>query len=258
MTIRIAYQARPQHATFARMRDGWLRAEDAGADAIFNWDHFYPLYGDRDGLHFECWTLLAAMAEVTTRVEIGALVACNSYRNPELVADMARTIDHIAGGRFILGLGAGWFERDYTEYGYEFGTVGDRLRALGAALPRIEARLAKLNPPPVRDIPVMIGGRGEKVTLKLVARHAQIWHGFGAPEEYGRLCGILDDHCATVGRDPAAIVRSCSVNTTEELANLQGYLDAGATLIVTGGTGPDYDVSVLRALVAERDARNAG
>ena len=254
MTIRVAYQARPQHASYTQMRDGWRRAEDAGADAIFNWDHFYPLYGDAEGKHFECWTLLAAMAEVTSRVEIGALVTCNSYRNPELVADMARTVDHISDGRFILGMGAGWFERDYTEYGYEFGTVGDRLRALGASMPLIEARLAKLNPPPTRPIPVMIGGRGEKVTLRLVARHAQIWHGFGAPEAYARLCGILDDHGATVGRDPADVQRSCSIASLDEMALLPAYIAAGATLIVTGGTGPEYDMDVLEALVAYREA----
>ncbi|HEY0001102.1 MAG TPA: LLM class F420-dependent oxidoreductase, partial [Actinoplanes sp.] len=185
---------------YAQIRDAVARAEDAGVDVIFNWDHFFPLYGDPDGKHFECWTMLGAWAEQTSRVEIGALVSCNTYRNPELLADMARTVDHISGGRLILGIGAGWFQRDYDEFGYEFGTAGSRIAELGEALPRIKARWAKGNPAPTRDIPILIGGGGEKKTLRLVAQYADACNLFPGPQLQHKL-DVLKRHCDDVGRN---------------------------------------------------------
>jgi probable F420-dependent oxidoreductase len=253
--IRIAVQLQPQHAEYAQLRDAVRRAEDLGVDVVFNWDHFFPLSGDPDGKHFECWTMLGAWAEQTSRVEIGALVTCNSYRNPELLADMARTVDHISGGRLILGIGAGWFRRDYDQFGYEFGTPGTRIAELGAALPRIKARWAASNPRPTRDIPVLIGGGGERKTLRIVAEHADAWHSFGDLETLTRKSAILDEHGAAVGRDTAALVeRSVAVSRPpSEVA--EALVDAGVTLFTVGLSGPDYDLSTAAQWVAWRDSR---
>ncbi len=255
--VRIGLQIQPQHADYQSIRRTAARAEELGADILFNWDHFFPLNGEPEGRHFECWTMLGAWAESTSRVEIGALVSCNSYRNPELLADMARTVDHISDGRLILGIGAGWFEKDYQEYGYEFGTAGHRLDDLAQALPRIESRWARLNPAPTRRIPVLIGGGGEKKTLRMVARHADIWHSFGDAETVQRKIGILRQHCADVGRDPGEIEISTAAGGDPAEAGAP-LLALGATLFTLGVSGPDYDMSALRRWIAWRDDVNAG
>jgi probable F420-dependent oxidoreductase len=251
----VALQLQPQHADYAAIRDTVAEAEAIGADIVFNWDHFFPLSGDPVGKHFECWTMLGAWAEQTSRVEIGALVTCNSYRNPELLADMARTVDHMSGGRLILGIGSGWFQKDYDEYGYEFGTAGSRLDQLAEDLPRIEARWPKLNPPPTRKIPVLIGGGGEKKTLRLVARHADMWHSFSDVDTLRRKSEILAAHCADVGRDPEQIERSVGVPNGDPDEISKPLLEAGATLFTVGVRGPQYDLSKLRNWVEWRDGR---
>jgi probable F420-dependent oxidoreductase len=253
MPARIAVQIQPQHSTYDGLRRAVSEAEEIGVDVAFNWDHFYPLYGPPDGEHYECWTVLGAWAEQTSNIEIGALVTCNSYRNPQLLADMARTVDHISGGRLILGIGSGWFERDYDEYGYEFGTAGGRLDQLAEAMPLIESRLGKLNPPPVRDIPVLIGGGGEKKTLRIVAEYADIWHSFGDVETFRRKTRILAEHCAAVGRDFSEIELSIGVSKPPaEVAD--ELVAAGAGLFTIGMGGPEFDMSLAREWVAWRDA----
>jgi len=260
--VRIGVQIQPQHADYSAIRDAARRVEDLGVDVLFNWDHFFPLSGDPDGLHFECWSMLAAWAEQTERVEIGALVTCNSYRNPELLADMARTIDHIsargdAPGRLILGIGAGWFERDYAEYGYEFGTAGSRITDLAEALPRIRSRWAALNPAPTRDIPILIGGSGPRRTLRLVAEHADVWHSFGDADALRERSAILAGHAEAVGRPVGEIERSIDVRRRPSEVG-QELLDAGATLFTVESSGPDYDLDLAAEWVAWRDASTRG
>lgn len=253
--IRIGVQIQQQHAhRYADIRRAWMRGDELGVDVIFNWDHFYPLSGDANGTHFEAYTQLGAMAEVTSNAMIGSLVTCNSYRNPHLLADMARTIDHISDGRFMLGLGSGWFERDYFNYDYEFGTAPSRLQDLKRDLPRMKDRLSRLNPGPVNGhIPLMIGGSGPKVTLRLAAEYADIWHAFGTPEEMAAKSAILDEHCAAIGRDPKEIERSGGVNS-ETLTTADDYVANGITFLTIGVSGPDYDLGPLRELLQWRDS----
>ena len=253
--VRIGLQVRPQHADYAAIRRAVAEADELGVDMLFNWDHFFPLTGGRGGKHFECWTMLGAWAESTRRAEIGALVSCNSYRNPELLADMARTVDHISGGRLILGIGAGFREWEYAEYGYEPGTPGSRLADLAAALPRIENRLAQLNPAPTRAIPMLIGGGGERKTLRIVARHADIWHTFAEGDELARKTRVLARHCAEAGRNPAEIEHSVLVGGRPEDAG-PPLRDLGVTLFTIGADGPDYDLAELRAWLSWRDELN--
>jgi probable F420-dependent oxidoreductase len=251
--FKVGVQLHPQHCTMRELRAAAGEVEAMGADSLWTWDHFFPLYGDPDGPHFEGWTVLTAFACDTERVQLGHLVTCNSYRNPELLADMARTADHVSNGRVVLGIGSGWFERDYADYGYAFGTPRSRLRDLEEALPRIRARLRTLNPRPAHRMPLLIGGDGEQVTLRLVAEHADMWNGFGPPEAYARRNTILDEWCAKSGRDPAAIERTVLIDEPEDVDRAEEYLDAGATHLILE-VGAPFDLGLARRLLAKRDS----
>ena len=252
--LRVGVQLEPQHTTYTSYAKAVHEVEALGVDTIWNWDHLLPPYGNHKGRHFEAWTLLAAMATLTSRAEIGSMVTCNSYRNPALLATMAKTVDHISGGRLILGIGAGWFEREYREYGYAFGTARDRLKALATALPSIKQRWQVEQPPPVRSpIPICIGGEGEQVTLKLVARYADIWNGFGPLDNFKRKNGVLDRWCAELGRDPETIERSI-LTAVHAPRGLDRLVEGGANHIIVTLRDP-WDLASIEQLVRWRDSQ---
>lgn len=209
--FKVGVTIHPQQCTLQELRDAWRRADELGVDSIWFWDHFFPLYGNPNGNHFECWSLLAAAAVDTRAPQIGPMVTCIGYRNPDLLASIAATVDQLSGGRLVLGLGAGWFQRDFDEYGYVFGEARDRVRTLREALPRIKSRIGRLRPGPAGPMPILIAGGGEKVMLRLVAEHAQMWNTLGSLDQFIRKSAVLDEWCARVGREGREIERSANV-----------------------------------------------
>ncbi len=225
--FKVGVTIHPQQCTIAQLRDAWRRADELGVDSIWFWDHFFPLYGDPNGNQFECWSLLAAAAIDTKVPQIGPMVSAIGYRN----------------------LGAGWFERDYEEYGFAFGEAKDRLRTLKEALPRIKERIKKLKPGPAGPMPILIGGGGEKVTLRLVAEHAQMWNALGDPDEYARKSGILDEWCRRIGRDPKEIERTANVHV-RTAGDVKEWLNAGLQHFVLRLAYP-FDTKTLERVLKE-------
>ena len=267
--IRIGVQLWPGGTPgYAPWRDAVRRAEDMGTDIVFGYDHFHKPFvqltseGPRllpeqaDVNNFEAWTALASWAEITTNVEIGTLVTGMGYRNPDLLADMARTVDHISGGRLILGVGAGWYEKDYTVYGYDYGTVKSRMDLFAEGLERISSRLRLLKPAPVRDIPVLVGGAGERKTLPLVGRYASIWHSSLDLESFRRKNDLVRKHASDAGRDETLIERA--ITWPGDGTTADSYVSEGVTLFTTEihPTDQGYDLSPLQELLAWRGQRN--
>ncbi len=253
--IRVGVQLHPQHTSYQSFADAVRRVEDIGVDTIWDWDHFFPLYGDPQGSHFEGWTLLTAMATLTSRARIGCLVTCNSYRNPALLANMAKTVDHISNGRLILGMGAGWSERDYQEYGYEFGTAGSRLAALEEALPIIRHRWEVDVPKPLQPrIPILVGGNGEKKTLRITAKYADMWHGIGNSSTLAHKIAVLDGWCKEVGRDPREIERSAATMEADSDGDRDACLKVGVTHLILVLSTP-WNFDAVKNLVRWRDSR---
>ena len=253
--LRVGVQFHPQHTSYSSFAGAVRRVEDLGVDTIWDWDHFFPLYGNPQGNHFEGWTLLSAMATLTQRAEIGCLVTCNTYRNAALLSNMAKTVDHISNGRLILGIGAGWFERDYREFGYDFGTAGSRLANLERSLEIMRHRWEVDVPRPVRNpIPILIGGGGEKKTLRIAARYANITHTFGDPETFAHKMRVLDNWCAEINRDPREIERSCATQKFATAAQRDALVKAGATHLIMGMDEP-WDFAAVEELVRWREKR---
>ncbi len=251
--IRISVQVQPHHQSIDAMRAAWRTAESLGVDALFNWDHLAPRFGDLEGEVYECWTMLGAMAEATSMVQIGPAVSAITLRNPALLADMARTVDVLSGGRLILGLGAGGWERDLLDAGYPLGTPRSRLAELEAAIPIIRQRWRDKNPPPVHgSIPIMIGASGEKIALRIVAEHADIWNGQGDPPELARLNQVLDEWCEKVGRDPGRIERSVLLVRPYQVDRIDEYVDAGITHFIYSVRSPANEFAPVEQLLRWR------
>jgi alkanesulfonate monooxygenase SsuD/methylene tetrahydromethanopterin reductase-like flavin-dependent oxidoreductase (luciferase family) len=218
------------------------RADQLGYDHIWTWDHIHAIFGDPLQNIFEGYTALAAIAMATERARLGLFVGANTFRNPGLATKSLVTIDHISGGRAILGIGGAWFEGEHRAFGIDFGTgFGQRLDWLAEAVPAIRTLLdggsvtsppggryafddLRIEPLPLQaHLPIMIGGAGEKKTLRIVAQHADIWNVFGTPETVAHKNDILRAHCADVGRDEATIERTlgCKVTIRDSAAEAE-------------------------------------
>lgn len=269
VNMTIGLQVVCQRGDMWKMRQTGEEAEALGVDRLWVVDHFFAQVLDPDQAikqkhsdvrigekSFESTTIQAAMAVTTTRPEIGCLVHSNSYRNPNLMADIARTIDHLSGGRYILGMGTGYLKQDYDEYGYEYGTVTSRLEALARNLPIIKARFGKLNPPPLRGkIPILVASMGNKIGLRIVAEHADLWHVFGLQEKIQQKIETLESHCKAIGRDPREIeYTTCYIPKQLPDTDLDAYAKLGMRHIYALSQGPDWDLGELKELLAWRKA----
>jgi F420-dependent oxidoreductase-like protein len=254
--VRFAIKTRPEHQTWAQIRDVWLAADEVDLfESAWHWDHFYPLTGDTAGPNLEAWTSLAALGQATRRIRIGCQVTGMIYRHPAVLANMAATTDIISDGRLELGLGAGWNQQECDAYGIDLPPLRERfdrfdegveviVRLLSDTVTTFNGKYLHLNearcePKPVQrpHPPITIGGRGRTRTLRTVARWAQQWNAITqSVDDWRSLKETLVGHCAALGRDPAEI--TCSVNVrvddgigqAAELA--AAYRDAGADLAI--------------------------
>ncbi|MGE0679933.1 MAG: LLM class F420-dependent oxidoreductase [Candidatus Binatia bacterium] len=252
--IRFGIQTPQQHGSWRDMLSLWQEVDALGFDTAWVFDHFLPIFSDPTGPCLEGWTALAALAMATKKVRMGVMVTGNTYRHPAVLAKMATTVDIISGGRLILGIGAGWFELEHKTYGMPFPRVGERLTRLDESLQVIkrlwtEERVtftgryyqldeAVFNPRPLQQPhpPILIGAGGERVALGIVARHANIWNGFGSPDALRHKVARLTEHCQQVGRDPASIEKSVLLTglfpPNEARQRIEEYIAVGITHLI--------------------------
>ncbi|MGD0950488.1 MAG: TIGR03560 family F420-dependent LLM class oxidoreductase [Candidatus Binatia bacterium] len=275
-TLRFGVQTHPERTSFKDILQIWQDADTLGLDTAFVFDHFIPIQGEQSGPCFEGWTLLSALASHTQRVRVGVLVTGNTYRYPAVLAKMAATVDHVSGGRLILGMGAGWFEADHTAYGIPFYTAGRRARRLVESVQVVkqlftqpkstfagkyyQLKDAPFAPKSVQQPhpPILIGGMGPKVIQPLAARHADIWNFFvqdGDPQSTQRICAQFDAICRQVGRNPAEVEKSTNVRpqqlrATEMRDRIAALAKAGVQHFILS-LEPPFDRDVVRRFALE-------
>jgi F420-dependent oxidoreductase-like protein len=256
--LRFGIKTMPQNTTYDDIVRVWREADTVPIiEHAWVFDHFYPInMPDVTGPCLEGWTLLAALAAQTERLRVGVMVTGNTYRHPAVLANMGATVDHIAHGRLDFGIGAAWNEQEHAAYGIPLYAPAERIRRLGEACEVIrrlwtepsvtfagkyyQLTEARCEPKPLQKPhpPFVIGGSGEQLTLRVVARYADIWNASTPdPAEFARKSGILDEQCAAVGRDPASIERSVQIivdpdDLATSRAIFRGLINAGATHLI--------------------------
>jgi alkanesulfonate monooxygenase SsuD/methylene tetrahydromethanopterin reductase-like flavin-dependent oxidoreductase (luciferase family) len=219
-----------QGGTWSELLDAARAVDELGYESLWTWDHVKAIFGDPQQSIFEGWTTITAWAMATQRVKIGLMVGANTFRNPALVAKIVTTLDHVSGGRAILGIGGAWFELEHREFGIEFGrSPGQRLDWLDESVGAIRTLVSggrvtspadghyalddvTISPMPVQKrLPILIGGNGRTKTLRTLAKYGDIWNAFGLPAEVRELDGVLRQHCEEVGRDEREIERSINL-----------------------------------------------
>jgi F420-dependent oxidoreductase-like protein len=267
--IRFGVQTPPQNVTWQELLDTWKLIDELGYDTAWTFDHFFPIFTDPSGPCLEGWVALAGLAAATRRVELGTLVTGNTYRHPAVLAKMAATLDHISQGRLIMGIGAAWFELEHNAYGIPFYTVGERIRRLEEACQIIKSLWtekqtnfagkyyqlsdAYCEPKPLRQPhpPLMIGGQGEKVMLKVIARHADQWNTFGTPELFRHKIEILKGHCETLGRNFDEIEVSWAGTTLVTESQEERQAAVGIMQQLWGGSPEEVEKRMLIGSVEE-------